>query len=138
MAKTLYDKLWESHVVVTESDGTTLLYIDRHLINDLSSPQAFEALQINARKPWRAQSCLAVVDHNIPTTDRRRGTSDPLLRVPVEALEQYSKTFGITCFGMKDDRQGIEHVVGPEQGLTLPGMTVVCGDSHTSTHGAFA
>ncbi|MBN9430470.1 MAG: 3-isopropylmalate dehydratase large subunit [Burkholderiales bacterium] len=138
MDKTLYDKLWDTHAFAAEADGTSLLYIDRHLINEVSSPQAFEALRLAQRKPWRAASCLAVVDHNVPTTDRRRGIDDPLSRVQVEALESNSKRFGITCFGVLDRRQGIEHVVGPEQGATLPGMTVVCGDSHTSTHGAFA
>ncbi|MBB3182005.1 3-isopropylmalate dehydratase large subunit [Variovorax sp. Sphag1AA] len=138
MAKTLYDKLWDAHVVSTGEDGTSLLYIDRHLINEVSSPQAFEALREADRTPWRAGSCLAVVDHNVPTTDRSAGIADPLAREQVGALENNARQFGITYFGALDPRQGIEHVIGPEQGATLPGMTVVCGDSHTSTHGAFA
>ncbi|MBE0703862.1 MAG: 3-isopropylmalate dehydratase large subunit, partial [Afipia sp.] len=136
--ETLYDKLWNAHVVATEADGTTLLYIDRHLINDLSSPQAFEGLEIKSRRPWNPDSCVAVADHNVPTINRHLGIPDPVLRLPVDTLEANSRRYGIACFGMDDDRQGIEHVIGPEQGLTLPGMTVVCGDSHTSTHGAFA
>ena len=138
MAKTLYDKLWDAHAFATEADGTSLLYIDRHMINEVSSPQAFEALRMSGRKAWRADTSLSIVDHNVPTTDRSKGISDPLAREQVNALEENSRTFGITFFGAMDKRQGIEHVVGPEQGATLPGMTVVCGDSHTSTHGAFA
>jgi len=139
--KTLYDKLWESHVVHAESDGadaTVLLYIDRHLVHEVTSPQAFESLRIAGRKPWRTSSILAVADHNVPTTDRRHGISDPVSRLQVETLDQNCDEFGITEFKMDDLRQGIVHVIGPEQGATLPGMTVVCGDSHTSTHGAFA
>ena len=138
MAKTLYDKIWDAHAFATEADGTSLLYIDRHMINEVSSPQAFEALRMAGRKAWRADTNLSIVDHNVPTTDRSKGISDPLAREQVNALEDNSRTFGITFIGAMDKRQGIEHVVGPEQGLTLPGMTVVCGDSHTSTHGAFA
>lgn len=138
MNKTLYDKLWETHAFATEADGTSLLYIDRHIINEVSSPQAFEALQLAGRKPWRAASCLAVADHNVPTTDRSQGIADPMSRAQVDTLAGNAKTWGMTYFGMLDERQGIEHVIGPEQGATLPGMTVVCGDSHTSTHGAFA
>jgi 3-isopropylmalate/(R)-2-methylmalate dehydratase large subunit len=139
MPKTLYDKLWEAHAVTTVADGTTLLYIDRHLINEVSSPQAFEALRLAGRTPWRAASNLAVADHNVPTTSRASGQiNDPLSCLPVGTLDSNTKTYGITYFGMLDKRQGIEHVIGPEQGLTLPGMTLVCGDSHTSTHGAFA
>ncbi|WP_028603354.1 3-isopropylmalate dehydratase large subunit [Ottowia thiooxydans] len=138
MPRTLYDKLWDTHVVTIGADGVSLLYIDRHLINEVSSPQAFEALREAGRSPWRAGTCLAVVDHNVPTTDRRAGISDPLAREQVAALESNSRQFGIRYFGALDVRQGIEHVIGPEQGATLPGMTVVCGDSHTSTHGAFA
>ena len=137
MAKTLYDKLWDAHAFATEADGTSLLYIDRHMINEVSSPQAFEALRMAGRKAWRADTNLSIVDHNVPTTDRSKGISDPLAREQVNALEDNSRTFGITFIGAMDKRQGIEHVVGPEQGLTLPGMTVVCGDSHTSIHGAF-
>ncbi|MEY3122426.1 MAG: leuC [Pseudomonadota bacterium] len=139
--KTLYDKLWESHVVHAESSGTdatVLLYIDRHLVHEVTSPQAFESLRIAGRRPWRTGSILAVADHNVPTTDRRHGISDPVSRLQVETLDQNCDEFGITEFKMDDQRQGIVHVIGPEQGATLPGMTVVCGDSHTSTHGAFA
>src|SRR5690606_7973007 len=138
MPRTLYDKLWDSHAFAAEPDGTCLLYIDRHLINEVSSPQAFEGLRLSGRRPWRAQSCLAIADHNVPTTDRRHGIDDPFSRQQVAALENNARVHGMTFFGMLDRRQGIEHVVGPEQGATLPGMTVVCGDSHTSTHGAFA
>jgi len=139
--KTLYDKLWESHVVHAESneaDTTVLLYIDRHLVHEVTSPQAFESLRMAGRKPWRAGSILAVADHNVPTTDRQHGISDPVSRLQVETLDQNCDEFAITEFKMDDLRQGIVHVIGPEQGATLPGMTVVCGDSHTSTHGAFA
>jgi len=138
MPRTLYDKLWDTHAFAAEPDGTSLLYIDRHLINEVSSPQAFEGLRLAGRSPWRADSCLAIADHNVPTTDRRHGIDDPFSRIQVSALEDNARTYGVTFFGMQDRRQGIEHVVGPEQGATLPGMTVVCGDSHTSTHGAFA
>lgn len=139
--KTLYDKLWESHVVHAESkdlDATVLLYIDRHLVHEVTSPQAFESLRMAGRRPWRTSSILAVADHNVPTTDRRHGISDPVSRLQVETLDQNCDEFAITEFKMDDPRQGIVHVIGPEQGATLPGMTVVCGDSHTSTHGAFA
>ncbi len=137
MIKTLYDKLWDSHVVQAEEDGTTILYIDRHLVHEVTSPQAFDGLRAAARTPWRIGANLAVADHNVPTTDRAGGIADPVSRLQVETLDQNAKTFGLTYFGMNDKRQGIVHVVGPEQGATLPGMTVVCGDSHTSTHGAF-
>ncbi len=136
--KTLYDKLWDAHVVRTEADGTALLYIDRHLVHEVTSPQAFEGLRLAGRKPWRTDSVLAVADHNVPTTDRSRGIADPMSRLQVETLDENCRVFGITEFPMNDLRQGIVHVVGPEQGATLPGMTVVCGDSHTSTHGAIA
>ncbi len=136
-AKTLYDKLWEAHVVREEPDGTCLLYIDRHLVHEVTSPQAFEGLRLAGRKPWRPAANLATPDHNVPTTDRSAGIADPISRIQVETLDQNCETFGITEFRMDDPRQGIVHVVGPEQGATLPGMTVVCGDSHTSTHGAF-
>ncbi len=138
MAKTLYDKLWESHVVHEEADGTALIYIDRHLVHEVTSPQAFEGLKMAGRKPWRVGSVLAVPDHNVPTTDRSAGIADPVSRLQVETLDQNCADFGVTEFKMNDLRQGIVHVIGPEQGATLPGMTVVCGDSHTSTHGAFA
>jgi 3-isopropylmalate/(R)-2-methylmalate dehydratase large subunit len=136
-AKTLYDKLWDDHVVRSEEDGTALLYIDRHLVHEVTSPQAFEGLRIAGRQPWRTSSILAVPDHNVPTTDRRSGIQDPVARLQVETLDKNCKEFGLTEFDMADVRQGIVHVIGPEQGATLPGMTVVCGDSHTSTHGAF-
>jgi len=139
MQKTLYDKLWESHVVHTEADGTTLLYIDRHLIHEVTSPQAFEGLKIAGRKPWRISSIVATADHNTPTTHWERGIEDPISRQQVETLDANIREVGaLAYFPFKDSRQGIVHVVGPEVGATLPGMTVVCGDSHTSTHGAFA
>ena len=136
-AQTLYDKLWQSHVVHTEQDGTALLYIDRHLLHEVTSPQAFEGLRLAGRKPWRIEANLAVADHNVPTTGREHGIADPIARLQVETLDDNCAAFGITEFKMGDVRQGIVHVIGPEQGATLPGMTVVCGDSHTSTHGAF-
>jgi len=136
-SKTLYDKLWDDHVVRCEDDGTALLYIDRHLVHEVTSPQAFEGLRIAGRKPWRTSSILAVPDHNVPTTDRRSGIKDPVAKLQVQTLDSNCKEFGLTEFDMGDLRQGIVHVIGPEQGATLPGMTVVCGDSHTSTHGAF-
>jgi 3-isopropylmalate/(R)-2-methylmalate dehydratase large subunit len=135
--KTLYDKLWDAHLVREDADGTALLYIDRHLVHEVTSPQAFEGLRIADRKPWRTDSVLAVPDHNVPTTDRSKGISDAVSRIQVETLDQNCTDFGITEFRMDDIRQGIVHVIGPEEGATLPGMTVVCGDSHTSTHGAF-
>ena len=136
--KTLYDKLWEAHIVRTQPDGTALIYIDRHLVHEVTSPQAFEGLRLAGRGPWRTQANLAVPDHNVPTRDRARGIEDPVSRVQVETLDRNCADFGILEFKMNDPRQGIVHVIGPEQGATLPGMTVVCGDSHTSTHGAFA
>ena len=138
MAQTLYDKLWQSHVVHTSEDGTSILYIDRHLIHEVTSPQAFEGLKLAHRKPWRNAANLVVADHNVPTTHRSEGISDPISRLQVETLDDNAKEYGLTYFNMNDRRQGIVHVIGPEQGATLPGMTVVCGDSHTSTHGAFA
>ncbi len=137
-AKTLYDKLWDSHVVRQEADGTALLYIDRHLVHEVTSPQAFEGLKLAQRKLWRTSSVLAVADHNVPTTNRAAGIADPVSRLQVETLDANCAEFDVTEFRMNDARQGIVHVIGPEQGATLPGMTVVCGDSHTSTHGAFA
>jgi 3-isopropylmalate/(R)-2-methylmalate dehydratase large subunit len=136
--RTLYDKLWDSHVVHVEDDGTTLLYIDRHLVHEVTSPQAFEGLKLAGRKPWRTSANLAVADHNVPTTDRSHGISDPVSRLQVDTLDANCAEYGIVEFRMNDVRQGIVHVIGPEQGATLPSMTVVCGDSHTSTHGAFA
>ena len=135
--KTLYDKLWDSHLVRQDADGTALIYIDRHLVHEVTSPQAFDGLRMAGRQPWRTDSILAVPDHNVPTTDRTAGISDPVSRLQVETLDRNCAEFGITEFAMHDLRQGIVHVIGPEQGATLPGMTVVCGDSHTSTHGAF-
>ncbi|MDD2700230.1 MAG: 3-isopropylmalate dehydratase large subunit [Sideroxydans sp.] len=136
--KTLYDKLWDSHVVRQDADGTALIYIDRQLVHEVTSPQAFEGLKLAGRKPWRTASMLAVPDHNVPTTNRAAGIADPISRLQVETLDANCAEFGIVEFKMGDIRQGVVHVMGPEQGATLPGMTVVCGDSHTSTHGAFA
>jgi 3-isopropylmalate/(R)-2-methylmalate dehydratase large subunit len=137
MGRTLYDKLWDEHVVHTEDDGTTVLYIDRHLVHEVTSPQAFEGLDLAHRKVWRLSANLAVSDHNVPTTDRSHGIADPVSKLQVDTLDANCDRVGITQFKMNDRRQGIVHVIGPEQGATLPGMTVVCGDSHTSTHGAF-
>ena len=136
-ARTLYDKLWDAHVVRVDDGGSALLYIDRHLVHEVTSPQAFEGLRLAGRQPWRTDSVLAVPDHNVPTTDRALGITDPVSRLQVETLDRNCTEFGITEFHMDDPRQGIVHVIGPEQGATLPGMTVVCGDSHTATHGAF-
>jgi len=135
--RTLYDKLWDDHVVRYDDDGTALLYIDRQLVHEVTSPQAFEGLRLAHRQPWRVDANLATPDHNVPTTDRDKEIEDPVSRLQVETLDRNCDDFGITEFRMNDIRQGIVHVVGPEQGATLPGMTVVCGDSHTSTHGAF-
>ena len=138
-ARTLYDKLWDAHCVKQRSDGTALIYIDRHLLHEVTSPQAFEGLRLAGRKPWRLDANLATPDHNVPTTDRDRGIEgivDPISRIQVETLDANCDEYGILEFRIRDARQGIVHVVGPEQGATLPGMTVVCGDSHTSTHGA--
>ncbi len=136
MAQTLYDKLWDAHVVHQEPDGTCLLYIDRHLVHEVTSPQAFEGLRLANRQPWRVSANLAVADHNVPTRDRAQGIADPVSRLQVDTLDRNCETYKIVEFRMNDPRQGIVHVIGPEQGATLPGMTVVCGDSHTSTHGA--
>ncbi len=136
-SQTLFEKIWYQHVVREEPDGTTLLYIDRHLVHEVTSPQAFEGLRLAGRIPRRPQAALAVPDHNVPTTDRTLGIADPMSALQVSTLEHNCTEFGITYYGMQDIRQGIVHVIGPEQGLTLPGMTIVCGDSHTSTHGAF-
>ncbi|GAB2180283.1 3-isopropylmalate dehydratase large subunit [Denitratisoma sp. agr-D3] len=139
MAKTLYEKLWDSHVVHTEADGTALLYIDRHLVHEVTSPQAFEGLKLAGRKPWRVSSIVATADHNTPTNHWELGIVDPVSRQQVETLDANIREVGaLAYFPFRDPRQGIVHVVGPENGATLPGMTVVCGDSHTSTHGAFA
>jgi len=136
-SRTLYDKLWDEHVVHSEPDGTALLYIDRHLVHEVTSPQAFEGLDLAGRKVWRLSANLAVSDHNVPTTDRSQGIADPISKLQVDTLDANCDRVGMTQFKMSDKRQGIVHVIGPEQGATLPGMTVVCGDSHTSTHGAF-
>ncbi len=138
--KTLYDKLWDAHLVSERPDGTALIYIDRHLLHEVTSPQAFAGLRLAGRRPWRIDANLATPDHNVPTTDREKGVEgirDPVSRIQVETLDANCDEFGILEFRMTDMRQGIVHVIGPEQGATLPGMTVVCGDSHTSTHGAF-
>jgi len=137
MSRTLYDKLWDDHVVYSEEDGTATIYIDRHLLHEVTSPQAFEGLNMAGRPVWRISANLAVSDHNVPTTDRSEGITDPISKLQVDTLDQNCDAFGITQYKMNDTRQGIVHVIGPEQGATLPGMTVVCGDSHTSTHGAF-
>ena len=139
--KTLYDKLWDMHEVTQMKDGTSLLYIDRHILHEVTSAQAFEGLRENNRKPWRVDSCIATPDHNVPTTQRQagmEGVEDAVSRIQILALDSNCSEFGIREYKLNDIRQGIVHVIGPEQGLTLPGMTLVCGDSHTSTHGAFA
>jgi 3-isopropylmalate/(R)-2-methylmalate dehydratase large subunit len=139
LARTLYDKLWDTHLVRSEADGTGLLYIDRHLVHEVTSPQAYEGLRLAGRKPWRVESIVATADHNTPTKDWEQGIRDPISRTQVETLDANIKASGAKAyFPFRDKRQGIVHVIGPEQGATLPGMTVVCGDSHTSTHGAFA
>ena len=140
--KTLYDKLWDDHLVKQRDDGSSLIYIDRHLLHEVTSPQAFEGLQLADRQPWRLSANVATPDHNVPTSKKEReqgiaGIEDDTSRIQVQTLDDNCKTFNIVEFGINDIRQGIAHVVGPEQGLTLPGMTVVCGDSHTATHGAF-
>ncbi|MDD9868549.1 MAG: 3-isopropylmalate dehydratase large subunit [Gammaproteobacteria bacterium] len=135
---TLYDKLWRDHLVREEDGGMGLLYIDRHLVHEVTSPQAFEGLRLAGRGLWRASSILAVADHNVPTQNRARGVADPVARVQLDTLTRNCGEHGLTYYGLDDERQGIVHVIGPEQGATLPGMTLVCGDSHTSTHGAFA
>ena len=141
-AKTLYDKLWDAHLVKQRDDGSALIYIDRHIIHEVTSPQAFEGLRLAGRKPWRVDSILATPDHNVPTTTVERasgvsGIADPVSKIQVQTLDDNCDSFGITEFKINDRRQGIVHVIGPESGACLPGMTVVCGDSHTSTHGAF-
>jgi len=140
-SQTLYDKLWQDHLVKTRDDGTALIYIDRQLLHEVTSPQAFEGLRLANRQPWRLNANLATVDHNVPTTDRASGISgidDQVSKIQITTLDENCDEFGIVEYKMQDIRQGIVHVIGPEQGATLPGMTVVCGDSHTSTHGAFA
>ncbi|MCB1970319.1 MAG: 3-isopropylmalate dehydratase large subunit [Geminicoccaceae bacterium] len=138
MAKTLFDKIWEAHLVDRQDDGTCLIYIDRHLVHEVTSPQAFEGLRQTGRKVRRPEATLAVVDHNVPTDpDRTKGIKDEISRIQVEALQKNAAEFGIECYDHFDIRQGVVHIIGPEQGFTLPGMTIVCGDSHTATHGAF-
>ena len=136
MGKTLYEKIFDKHCVLS-SDDTHLIYIDRHLIHEVTSPQAFEGLKINNRQLWRKESIVAVPDHNVPTMSRDEGIKDPVSKIQVDTLNENCQTHNLLQFKMSDERQGIVHVIGPEQGLTLPGMTIVCGDSHTSTHGAF-
>ena len=136
-ARTLYDKIWDDHLVANNEDGTSLLYIDRHLVHEVTSPQAFEGLRIAGRNVRAPKRTLAVVDHNVPTTDRSQGIDDPDSKLQVETLAKNASDFGVEYFDELDERQGVVHIVGPEQGFTLPGMTIVCGDSHTSTHGAF-
>ncbi len=135
--KTLYDKIWDDHLVQENEDGTSLIYIDRHLVHEVTSPQAFEGLRMTGRKVRAPERTLAVVDHNVPTTDRSLPNPDPESVTQIAALAENTRDFGIEYYDAQDRRQGIVHIVGPEQGFTLPGMTIVCGDSHTSTHGAF-
>jgi 3-isopropylmalate/(R)-2-methylmalate dehydratase large subunit len=135
--QTLYDKIWDAHVVRDMGEGSALIYVDRHLVHEVTSPQAFDGLRLAGRKPWRTGANLAVPDHNVPTTDRARGIVDPIAREQVDALAANCREYGLRLFDLRDVRQGIVHIIGPEQGATLPGMTIVCGDSHTSTHGAF-
>ncbi len=135
--RTLFDKIWQSHVIDKQDDGTCLIYIDRHLVHEVTSPQAFEGLRASRRTVRRPDATLAVADHNVPTTDRSQGIADEESRIQVETLEKNCRDFGVPYYGMDDVRQGIVHIIGPEQGLTQPGMTIVCGDSHTATHGAF-
>ena len=137
MSKTLYDKIWEEHLVHQQEDGTSLLYVDRHLIHEVTSPQAFEGLRLNKRKVRKPNLTLAVADHNVPTTDRSKGIDDQESKIQVDALRKNCKEFGVQLFDMNDKRQGIVHIIGPEQGFTQPGNVIVCGDSHTATHGAF-
>jgi 3-isopropylmalate/(R)-2-methylmalate dehydratase large subunit len=135
--RTLYDKIWDDHLVDEQPDGTSLIYIDRHLVHEVTSPQAFEGLRASGRQVRRPEKTLAVVDHNVPTTDRSAGIDDPESAIQVDTLAENARAFGIEYFDERDRRQGIVHIIGPEQGFTLPGTTIVCGDSHTSTHGAF-
>ena len=137
MSKTLYDKIWENHLVHEQNDGTTLIYVDRHLVHEVTSPQAFEGLRLQKRKVRRPEFTLAVPDHNVPTTDRTKGIDDEESRIQVETLRSNCKEFGVKLFDVNDKRQGIVHIIGPEQGFTQPGTVIVCGDSHTATHGAF-
>ena len=137
MATTLYDKIWKDHLVDQQDDGTALLFVDRHLVHEVTSPQAFEGLRLNNRKVRRPDLTLAVPDHNIPTTDRSKGIDDNEAKIQIETLRKNCKDFGVQLFDVNDKRQGIVHIIGPEQGFTQPGSVIVCGDSHTATHGAF-
>ena len=137
MPLTLYDKIWNEHLVHQQEDGTALLYVDRHLIHEVTSPQAFEGLRAANRKVRKPNLTLAVADHNVPTIDRSKGIDDEESKIQVETLDINCKEFGIEVFNMKDKRHGIVHIIGPEQGFTQPGTIIVCGDSHTATHGAF-
>src|SRR3990167_8848334 len=137
MAKTLYDKIWDQHVIKSFDDGTALLYIDRHMVHEVTSPQAFEGLMLAKRKLHKPHSILATADHNVPTINQLGGISDPESKIQVETLDANCKKYSLKYFGLGDRRQGIVHIIGPEQGFTIPGITLVCGDSHTSTHGAF-
>ena len=137
MPKTLYDKIWEDHLVHEQRDGTSLIYVDRHLVHEVTSPQAFEGLRLQKRKVRRPELTLAVPDHNVPTTDRSKGIDDEESKIQVDTLRNNCKEFGINLFDVNDKRQGIVHIIGPEQGFTQPGTVIVCGDSHTATHGAF-
>jgi len=137
MKQTLFEKIWNRHVVSVMKGGTVLLYIDRHLVHEVTSPQAFEGLRLSGRKVRRPDLSFATMDHNVPTTDDRMNIRDPISRAQVEALRQNCRDFGINLYDLGDDRQGIVHIIGPEMGITVPGLTIVCGDSHTSTHGAF-
>src|SRR3546814_385642 len=135
--RTLYDKIWDSHLIDRKDDGTCIIYIDRHLVHEVTSPQAFEGLRLAGRKVRRPDATLAVADHNVPTSDRSQGIAEEDSRIQVETLTTNCTEFGVELFDMNDPRQGIVHIIGPEQGFTLPGTTIVCGDSHTATHGAF-
>lgn len=135
--RTLFQKIWDDHIVHQQDDGTCLIYIDRHLVHEVTSPQAFEGLRMTGRSVRKPEATLAVMDHNVPTTDRSGGITQEDSRIQIEALDKNCKDFGVQLFDLFDNRQGIVHIIGPEQGFTLPGMTIVCGDSHTSTHGAF-
>ena len=137
MSQTLYDKIWKNHLVDQQPDGTALLFVDRHLVHEVTSPQAFEGLRNSRREVRHPKLTLAVADHNVPTTDRSKGISDEESKIQVDTLESNCKEFGVQLFGMEDKRQGIVHIIGPEQGFTQPGTVIVCGDSHTATHGAF-
>src|SRR5210317_1573121 len=137
MGKTLFEKIWDKHLIVSIDESTNLIFIDLHLVHEVTSPQAFDSLRLSDRKVKHPELTLATVDHGVPTSNRLLGIKDPLSKIQIEALENNCKEFGVTLFGINDPRQGIVHVIGPEQGITQPGMTIVCGDSHTATHGAF-